>query len=227
LPDAVVFLVPMGSGRFELYSEPPDDHPAPAPGAHEGRFKHWLHHLGERWREAVHIARRGDPDAGTLARWRDWAVCRVAESIAEQRTLWSLRHASTATLVYPADLAEAAAIGTRVGMVARARRYHGRWIVVDTILFVASGLFMLIPGPNVLAYYFGARVIGHYLSWLGARHAMEQTRWDARPEPALAELATLVDVPREARAPRVEAIAEALKLPRLAAFFDRTAIPVR
>jgi hypothetical protein len=88
-------------------------------------------------------------------------------------------------------------------------------------------VFMLVPGPNVLAYYFAFRVIGHYLSWRGARQALENTTWSYRAEPALAELGQLAALPRHARASRVEAIANGLNLPRLAAFFDRTAVPAR
>jgi len=225
LPDyqmQTVYLVPLGSGRFELYSEPPEDDAVAAPS---GFFRDRLHRLHERWREAVHMARRRDPSTGRLGQARDWAVSRVAEMIAEQRTLWSLRHAPTATLVYPANLADSSAV--RDAILARARRHHGVWLIIDSLLLIASGIFMLVPGPNVLAYYFAIRVVGHYLAWRGARQAMEATQWSARAEPALDELATLAGVSRDARASRVAAIAEALKLPRLAAFFDRTAVPAR
>jgi Mitochondrial K+-H+ exchange-related len=228
LPDYSIYLVPLGSGRFELYSEPPDDaDPVEGSGAEEGFFTRQFHNLQEKWRETVHTARRREPSAGRFAQVRDWAVCRVAESIAEQRTLWSLRHASQATLVHQSNLSDAAAADRRTAMLARARHHHGRWLIGDGLLFVASGALMLIPGPNVIAYYFGFRLIGHYLSWCGAHQALEVTVWRARAEPALDELAALADVARDARASRVEAIAEALKLPRLAAFFDRAAVPAR
>jgi hypothetical protein len=227
--DCQIYLVPLGSGRFELYSEPPDDHPDPAEagGRGEGFLKRQLRHLQEKWRETVHTARRREPSAGRFARARDWAVCRVAESIAEQRTLWSLRHETDAVLVHPTNLSETDAVARRNAIVARARRHHGGWLIVDGLLFVVSGALILLPGPNVFAYYFGFRMIGHYLSWRGARQALDVTRWSTRGEPALDELATLADVAREARASRVAAIAEALNLPRLAAFFDRTAVPAR
>jgi hypothetical protein len=83
-----------------------------------------------------------------------------------------------------------------------------------------------VPGPNVIAYYFGVRLIGHYLSWRGAHNGLNRAHWSARAEPALTELGVLASEPRETRAPRVEAIATDLKLPRLAAFFDRVAAPV-
>jgi len=73
----------------------------------------------------------------------------------------------------------------------------------------------------VIAYYFGLRLVGRYLSWRGARQALDRTAWRPRPEAALAELRALATVPRASRALRVEAIAVSLNLPRLAAFFDR------
>jgi hypothetical protein len=220
----MVYLVPVGGGRFELYSEPPDDpvHGEPA----DGFFRRQVRRVAARWRDAVHAARTAEPRArGRLGRWRDAVVCRLAESLAEQRTLWALRHESSATAIYPADLdgVQAKAILNR--SLARARSHHRLWLVVDSLLFAVSGLLVLVPGPNLLAYYFAFRVVGHYLSWRGARQALDRTIWNERPEPALAALAALAELPRELRASRVDAIAARLQLPRLTAFFDRAAIP--
>jgi hypothetical protein len=225
LDDALVYLIPVGRERFELYSEAPDDSvPDHAPPPTDPVWRRTLHRLQERWRELVHAARGTHPSAGWFARARDRAVCRAAESIAEQRTLWSLRHFTAATIVHSTDLSDAGAIAARDQILAHARRHHGRWLAIDGVLLIASGILMLVPGPNVLAYYFAFRAVGHYLSWRGARQALDCTRWQQRPEPALAELGRLASVPRDARAARVHAIAASLNLPRLAAFFDRTAI---
>jgi hypothetical protein len=98
--------------------------------------------------------------------------------------------------------------------------------VIDAVLLGVSGVFVIVPGPNALAYYFAFRVVAHYLSWRGARQARVRTAWRLSAEPALADLGRLAALPREARASRVDAIAAALNLPRLAAFFDRTAVPI-
>ena len=217
-----IYLLPVGTGRFELYSEPRDDEPATSP--HEGFLKRQFHSLGERWRSAVQAARHGGGEsAGRFRRWRDWSVCRVAEMIAEQRTLWAIRHEASVRFAYPSNLGEAAAADQRRRILTAARRHHGVWAILDGVLFLASALLALIPGPNLVAYYFGIRVVGHYLSWRGAGHGLDRLQWILQAEPALAELGALADVPRAARAPRVAAIADALQLPRLAAFFDRTA----
>ena len=60
---------------------------------------------------------------------------------------------------------------------------------------------------------------------LGARRAGSKVAWTYEADAELGELAHLVDMPRDKRAPRVAAIAERLKLARLAAFFDRVAVP--
>jgi K+-H+ exchange-related protein len=215
--DAVVYLVPVGAGRFDFYAEPPDDHVS---GSR-------LHRLQEWWRAAVHSARQQEPPPGWFARVRHWTVRRGAEMIAEQRTLWSLRHVAAATLVYPSHLSDPAAGAVRDRLLGHARRHHGRWLLVDLVLFTLSGVFFLVPGPNVIAYYCALRVVGHFLSWRGACQAIDRTRWQLRPEPALTELAALADAPRDARAARVDAIAAGLHLPRLAIFFDRCTAPAR
>jgi len=223
-----VYLVPVGAGRFELYSEAPDEAaPDGEPPPAESFWRRTINKAQVRWHEAVHTARSSDASAGWFARLRDRVVCRAAETVAEQRTLWSLRHFTAATLVHSSDLTGRPAADLRDRLLTAARQQHGKWLVIDTTLLVASGVFMLVPGPNVLAYYFAFRAVGHYLSWRGAQQALERITWDLHAEPALAELGRLAALPREARAPRVEAIARGMNLPHLAAFFDRTAVPVR
>src|SRR5437899_135732 len=102
LPDTLVYLVPLGRDRYELYTEPADDR-ALASDPPEGFFRSRVHRVRQRWNEAVQTARRGEA-LGRWARLRDWAVCRASETIAEQRTLWSLRGVSVAELWYPSDL---------------------------------------------------------------------------------------------------------------------------
>jgi K+-H+ exchange-related protein len=227
--DAVVYLVPLGRNRYELYSEPPEEREAASPP--DGAIARRVYAIKEWWRSASQNARRPGVDAaahteprGLMARARDWLVSNVAETIASQRTLWALRSASSVDLRYPSNVPEPEATTLRRDLLTAAQRHHGIWLVVDGALFAASGLLVLVPGPNVLAYYFGLRVVGHYLSWRGARRGLLGCAWHSRPESALAELGSLATEPRDARATRVEAIAASLNLPRLASFFDRVAV---
>jgi hypothetical protein len=217
-----VYLVPVGRGRFELYSETADRTPASPDGA--GFWARQANRVRETWREWVRLARNPRTDAGWTAGWRDKLVRRAAEMMAEQRTLSMLRHAAEATLVYPATIEAPKA--TLTNSLERARRFHVRWMFLDALAFAAAGLLALVPGPNVIAYYFALRLIGHVLCWRGASRGIDSTIWSWQPDATLAELESLVDVPRASRAARVAAIAETLKLRRLAAFFERAALPV-
>jgi hypothetical protein len=219
-----VYLVPAGPTRLELYSEAPEELEDETPQP-QGVIRRWTHRAHVKWRELVDAARRGG-SGGRFARWRDTLVCHLAESIAEQRTLWALRKAEAATARFPASMPEEEARQALNVMLADARRHHGRWLIIDALLMSITGpLFFFVPGPNVISWYFLFRVIGHLLSWRGARQAMDRVKWTFVPDQSLAELAKLVDVPRAARAPRVAAIAARLNLPRLSAFFDRVAVP--
>ena len=219
----IVYLVQTGRNRHELYSETPEE-PADPPAGNSAKWQQWLHATSVRWYALVEQARRG-AGTGRMARWRDRIVCRLAESIAEQRTLWALRECEAATAEYPAHLEESAARGILNDLLSKARRHHGRWLIVDLLLSIASAVLTVVPGPNLLAYYFLFRLVGHLQSWRGARTALDRTAWTFVPNQELTELASLVEVPRSARAPRVAAIAARLNLPRLSAFFDRAAVP--
>jgi len=226
--DAIVYLVPTGPGRFELYSEPPDEVASGDTPLERDRFWGRLaRRLHERWRQLAHAASGTDGSAGRLARARDWMVRRIAESIAEQRTLWLLRGVRSASFVYPSELSDASAAAVRARILAHARRHHGWWLMLNVLGVGLVAILALLPGPNLLAYYFALRGVGHYLSWRGACQAMDRTSWRARAEPALTELGRLARLPRVERTERVARLAAGLHLPRLAAWFDRAAVPAR
>ena len=217
-----IYLVPVRRGHYELYSEASEnEEPEAVP---EGRFRRWLHAANQQWHALVERAREGD-GTSLWARTRDRVVCALAESIAEQRTLWALRNETAVDVQMPSFLTPADAQARVMQELVHARTHHLRWLIVDTILFIVSGVLALVPGPNLVAYYFAFRCVGHLQSWRGARQGVEAIQWTFVPDPALSELVDLVDVPRTARASQVEAIAERLNLRHLADFFDRVAVP--
>jgi hypothetical protein len=184
LPDSrsdslVVYLIPLAGGRFELDSEPPDEGRAMA-GAQDGVWRERLRSLEAKWNAAVAAAERKGA-SGWFALLRDRAIRSTAESIDEQRTLWRLRQAVDATLIYPADVDEAAALDQSRGLLAHARRHHAWWLAIDGLALIVSGSLAIIPGPNLIAYYFALRVVGHLLSWRGAHRGLGAVSWRARP----------------------------------------------
>jgi hypothetical protein len=90
---------------------------------------------------------------------------------------------------------------------------------------VISGVLAIVPGPNLIAYYFAFRMVGHYLSMRGARQALHRVQWETRASGPLAELRQAIDLEPAAREARVSDIAARLHLERLATFFRQTAVP--
>jgi Mitochondrial K+-H+ exchange-related len=219
----IAYLVPIGKGQFELYSEAAVD-PDEAPAATDGFIRRALHNAAVQWNEMVDLARKGE---GTtwFARGRNRIIRRLAESIAEQRTLWALRRAGSAIVRFPATSTKAEAQAALEAILLHARRHHGRWLAIDLLATCITGpLFFFVPGPNIVSWYFAFRTVGHWQSWRGARQALTLTTLTFEPSQGLAELETLVNVPRSSRAGRVAEIAEGLNLSRLSAFFDRVAV---
>ena len=218
--------MPVAEDRYELYCEEPDE--APVSGVPPAG---WARRLVHRFRvllaEAEHARRRGDTgdERGLAARTKARIMRWVAESIAEQRLLWQLRSRDGAALFYPDDLTESHAREILRRQLNRDFERHRFWLAIDSLGLVGSAVLMLLPGPNLVAYYFAFRIVGHFLSVRGARHGITGVRWEATACPPLAALRRIVHEAPEARAARVHELATTLRLEHLASFFQRTAIP--
>jgi len=170
-----VYLLHTGDGQLELYTHPADT--APDDGG-DGFFGRLASRVRVRWEGMVNDAERATgSETSVWARWRNALVCHLSESIEEQRTLWALRKTESATLVRPPAIDESAAADAMRALLTDAKSHHRRWLIVNGALLVASGLLALVPGPNVVAYYFAFRTFGHYFSWLGARQGLDRIAW--------------------------------------------------
>jgi hypothetical protein len=89
------------------------------------------------------------------------------------------------------------------------------------VLGVASAPVALLPGPNVLAYYFIFRSVGHFLSWRGASQGLSRITWTEAPSPELTRLRQALALDPAARAAAIDGVAGALGLERLRSFLDR------
>jgi hypothetical protein len=227
-----VFLIPVGSDRYELYCEVPDEDPVDAPEMPRGFFKRLLQRFRDALAEAERERRRGHhpgPDDAPELTWyqrvKRATMRRVAESIAEQRLLWHLRRQQAAIAWFPVDVGADEALRILRASLRADYDRHRRWLAIDGTLFVLSAVLVVLPGPNVVAYYLAFRLVGHYLSVRGARQGLECVDWDLRASDPLAELRPLIALEPEVREARVSEIAERLRLERLVTFFDRLAIP--
>lgn len=229
-----VFLVPIGEDRYELYCEVPDE-PIEAETRSAGgpfRFVHdWLHRLRVTFHRMIaeaererRLARSEYPRRGWMGRVRARVMRWVAESIAEQRLLWHLRRQAHACLFHPDDVEGAAAMGILRKQLGRDFDKHQFWLIFDSLGLIGSFLLVPIPGPNLLLYYFGFRVVGHYLSLRGARQGLTATVWQTEPRAPLTELRAAMRLDPDSRDRHVNDIAVRLQLEHLATFFRRTAV---
>jgi hypothetical protein len=149
----------------------------------------------------------------------------VVESIAEQRLLWNLRRVDEACFFYPSDMAEADAVAALRQQLNKDFEKHRFWLAIDSLLALGSALLVLVPGPNVIGYYFVFRVVGHFFSVRGARRGLTLVKWDNRPSDPLAELRAVAALDPMARLAVVERVAAQLRLDHLASFFQRVYSP--
>ncbi|HKY22715.1 MAG TPA: hypothetical protein VJM31_15995 [Vicinamibacterales bacterium] len=227
-----VYFLPVGPDRYELYCDEagdPEDlvgdvQPTGRLAAMYQSFKQALARVEEERLSGEKQAHEG-PRTWT-ERMKDRSLRWLAEKIAEQRLLWRLRKESELALHFADDMSEEVAVARARSELQREADRHSKWIVIDGILFAASGAFFLVPGPNVVAYYFGFRLVGHFLSRRGAVHALKDIRWSSCPSAHLTRLRRAMALAGLEREREVHQVASELHLPHLAKFFERIATKI-
>lgn len=220
-----VFLVPVGAELYEPYCEHVDE-PEEISTEPRGVFQRLKFRFSELLAEAERERRQGataHPNAGVLNRFKRRSMRWVAESIAEQRLLWNLRRISEARLHHPDDMSSEQALSVLRKHLSRDFEKHRFWLAIDSLLMLASGLLILIPGPNIIGYYFAFRVVGHFFSVRGARNGLVGVVWAFDPSAPLTELRRVLGLDPASRLQQVEEVASRLRLDHLATFFQRTA----
>lgn len=220
-----VFLIPVAAHRYEPYCEPTEAESAPPDEAPaRGPLRRLWIRFQAMLKDAEQEQRRPEGERDTVT-WTGRLMRWVAERVAEQRLLWHLRRQDAATLHFPADLtAEEAEAVLRAQLRGDADR-HWRWMIVDTVLTAITGpLLFFVPGPNLVAYFFAFRAVGHYLSQRGARHGLEGVRWAPVASDALVDLRHAITLEEPLRAERVQHVALSLHLPHLPLFVARVAL---
>jgi hypothetical protein len=238
-----VFLIPLGRRGYQLYCEAEDhtdtaDATEPVDTRHRGvlaglrrRVKALRRRISVFFRDSLvflererqaRAARRAAKEPRTfMRRVRERLLGWLAERVAEQRLLWQLRYAVETTAHFPDDIAEDEASRIVIRALKDDASRHLRWgglNLAGAVLFVP---FTFIPGPNLPAYYFWFRVIGHALSYVGARNGLTKVRWHYAPSRPLSELRDLARVARDERVARAREVASRLPLAHLEQFVQR------
>jgi len=219
-----IYLVPVGGNRYQLYVEIPVEE-AVGPAVPES--KGWIARMVQRFRTMLEEAERarlkresGEPDAGS-GLWHA-IMRRVAEAIAEQRLLWHLRHQTHATVRHPDDMSGADALREVRAEFSRDVSRHFRWMIIDGVIMIVTAIvFTLIPGPNLIAWYFTFRAIGHFLSWRGARKGLKDVEWASESCKELSLVRPALGLHGPDRRTRLREIGESLDLKHLAGFVER------
>ncbi len=217
-----VFLVPVDRARYELYCEPNDaDHP---PGAVTGRLMRRAREVlaTEERRDRRHANETDRRPAGWSARLRASLTRGLAAWISQHRLLWHMRHVREGVLVHSGDLDAAQALSIARGRLQRQSDHHRFWMVVDGLATAVFGpLFFFVPGPNLISWYFAAKMAGHWLAFRGARQGVSRVDWSARVSPALDDVREALVLPADERRPRLREISRELHLEHLATFVER------
>jgi hypothetical protein len=174
-----VYVLRLNRRRLVFHAEPAP--PAPDAESKPG-WRGRAERLWARWQEKLRAAEGG---AGGLLR-RVEAFLRRFES-PDEPMLRALRTATEVVLVHPTDVDPER---VRHSWTSELRRQVGNqllWLVVNSIVgpVLAVGLAIL-PGPNVIGYWFLYRAGAHAMAWTGVRRALRgQIPTTLRAEPLL------------------------------------------
>ena len=219
-----VFVVPVGASRYQLYVELPRDAVViDADDASTGWFARKVQQFKQTLAEAEEERLRRERGEPTVARGIGRKImAKIAEAVAEQRLLWSMRHQTQINLVHPDDLAAPDAQAFVHGEFSRDSAKHRRWLVIDGLVAAITGpLFFFVPGPNVIAWYFTFRAVGHFLSWRGALRGLREISWTPEASAPLSAIRAALALGQAERRARLDAIASELGLAHLTGFVER------
>jgi len=222
-----VYLVPVGSDRYECYYEAAEQDEVEEPVEGEGFFARMRGRFNAQLQEAEqsrHQKAMVEPTT-FLGRMQKRTLRWIAERVAEQRLLWHLRKADTATLHTPSDLTCNQADAIMRASMKRDADFHRTRLILHSLALVAAVPVALVPGPNVLGYLFTFTVVGHYLAWRGAVRGLHQIAWTMAPNPALGDLQRAFSLGVEARHSVIHEVATRLHMPRMARFVEQMATP--
>ena len=220
-------MIPVGADRYVLYYEQtiepePEDEPAPT-----GRFAKLQRRFSELLRAAEERRNEDQDEQAPTSRIVDGPDA-GSHDVLDRET-----HRGAAAVV---ESAEAGAVSspsiraTRPSMRC-CRTFSRRCSAISSAIgsgssstpigLVVSGLLAIVPGPNLLAYFFLFRVGGHWLSMRGATQGRRRVQWEGRPCELLNGLREALHMGRRERHGRVQQIASTLHLRHLPTFFER------
>ena len=222
-----VYLVPVGPDRYECYYEAAEQEETEEPVEGRGFFARMRAKFNEQLKEAEqsrHQKAIEEPKT-FLGRMQKRSMRWIAERIADQRLLWQLRKADTATLHTSADLPEGEADRIRRSNFKWDADHHRNRLILHSLVLIAAVPVALLPGPNIIGYLFTFTVVGHYLSWRGAVKGLHEIKWTIVPNAELSDLRRAFSLDAAARHRAILDVAHRLHMPKMARFVEQMATP--
>jgi hypothetical protein len=222
-----VYLVPVGPDRYECYYEAAEEEETEEPVDGKGFIARMRARFNEQLKEAEQARHQKSIVEPTtfLGRMQKRTLRWIAERVAEQRLLWHLRTADSATLHTSSDLTGERANSIMRASMKRDADFHRNRLILHSLALIASIPVALIPGPNFLGYLFTFTVVGHFLAWRGAVRALHQIAWRIAPNSALGDLQRAFSLGADARRSVIHEVARRLHMPRMARFVEQMATP--
>jgi Mitochondrial K+-H+ exchange-related len=220
-----VYLVPIARDRYECYYEAEETEDPVDPGE-KGFFARMRHRFNEQLKEAEQARHQKaiEEPKTFLGRMHKRTLRWIAERMAEQRLLWHLRTADSATLHASADLLPKDAEWLMRESMKRDADFHRNRLIPHTLLLVLSAAVAVIPGPNILGYLFTFTVVGHFLAWRGAVNALHGVAWTVTTNPALTDLRHAFSLDADQRHRLIKEVATRLHMPKMARFVEQMAM---
>lgn len=220
-----VYLVPVGADRYECYYEAAEEDETEEPVKGDGFFARMRAKFDQQLHEAEQSRHQksGVEPTTFLGRMQKRTLRWIAERVAEQRLLWHLRKADTATLHIPSDLTSDQANTIMRSSMKRDADFHRNRLILHSLALIAAVPVALVPGPNILGYLFTFTVVGHFLAWRGAVRGLHQIAWTIAPNPALGDLQRAFSLGADARHSVIHEVARRLHMPRMARFVEQMA----
>lgn len=195
-----VFWIERIGNRPFFFGEPPPESTPPPNG-----FVRWLGGIQER-------LTRAEGGMGQLARKvEDWLKRRVR---ADEALLGRLRDVSAIDLGHSSRQNPKAVLKAWRRYLHRRRRRHWPWFLVYLVLAPFTLLLAILPGPNVIGFWFAYRALAHGLTAWGAHRGLHT--------PTNAKVVSLLDSPLDPEnEAEVRQLAADLRCPTLPEFLER------
>lgn len=175
-----VFLLKLDGHRHAFYSEGPRE-VATEPEA-SGSTR-WSDRIVSRWRHRL------DHSDGWVAR----SARRVWKELQrfvgrDEPLLRGLRKTDSIVIHHPASWTRDEALAAWVAYVKARRTHHALWLLINAVIAPLTIVLAVLPGPNLVGYWFVYRLACHALAFLGIRKALNGrvSIWFS-PEPGLDE----------------------------------------